>query len=104
MPSVLPCASPDDASTLRNYITTYASHPGQQTYNNRVLATTFAGEACTFGQPSVTEGWKTQLTQHPDLMENGESKVFFVPSFFVDPATFATYDGVMDGALNVRVL
>ncbi|KZV70181.1 glycoside hydrolase family 71 protein [Peniophora sp. CONT] len=99
--TVLPCASPDDASTLRNYITTYASHPGQLTYSSRVLATTFAGESCTFGQSSVTEGWKTQFTQHPDLMgDGGQSKVFFMPSFFVDPATFGTYDGVMDGALN----
>ncbi|VDC00768.1 unnamed protein product [Peniophora sp. CBMAI 1063] len=99
--TVMPCASPDDATTLRNYITTYASHPAQQLYASRVLATTFAGESCTFGQSSVAEGWKTQFTQHPDLMgDGGESKVWFMPSFFVDPATFGGYDGVMDGALN----
>ena len=100
--SVNPCAGPSDAAALREYITTYASHPAQLRYNGKVFASTFAGESCTFGQSSVVEGWKTQFTQHPELMDGGESKVFFMPSFFVDPATFGTYDGVMDGALNVR--
>ena len=38
--------------------------------------------------------------QHPEL--TGENAVYFVPSFFIDPATFKDYSGVMHGAFNVR--
>lgn len=93
------CRLADDAATLRTYITTYASHPNQLIYRNRVFASTFSGESCTFGQGSVADGWSSQFTSHSDL--TGQNAVFFVPSFFVDPATFGTYDSVMDGALNV---
>ncbi|KAI0310822.1 glycoside hydrolase family 71 protein [Amylostereum chailletii] len=96
--SALPCASPDDATTLRNYITQYATHPNQLIYKGRVFASTFAGQTCTFGQSSVAEGWSSQFTRHPDL--TGQNAVFFVPSFFVDPNTFSTFNDVMDGALN----
>ncbi|EIM86043.1 glycoside hydrolase [Stereum hirsutum FP-91666 SS1] len=96
--SALPCTTADHAATLRTYITTYASHPNQLIYRNRVFASTFSGESCTFGQGSVVDGWSSQFTSHPDL--TGQNAVFFVPSFFVDPATFGTYDNVMDGALN----
>lgn len=57
---------------------------------------TFSGESCTFGQSSVVAGWtnefKSQLT--------GAQSVYFVPFFSVDPATFSTYSGLIDGALN----
>ncbi|TFY74984.1 hypothetical protein EWM64_g9028 [Hericium alpestre] len=96
--SSLPCASPDDAAALRKYITTYATHPNQATYNGRVLASTFSGETCTFGQSSPSTGWSSQFTQHPDL--TGQNAVAFVPAFFVDPSTFGTFNGVMDGVLN----
>ncbi|KAI0061704.1 glycoside hydrolase [Artomyces pyxidatus] len=96
--SALPCASPNDAAALRNYITTYSNHPNQLIYNNRVFASTFSGESCQFGQDSVAAGWSSQFTQHPDL--TGQNAVWFVPSFFVDPSTFGTFNNVMDGALN----
>ncbi|PSR74813.1 hypothetical protein PHLCEN_2v9527 [Hermanssonia centrifuga] len=96
--SVLPCSSPDDAAALRNYITTYAQHPNQLQVNNRAFASTFAGESCSFGQGSVPQGWSSQFTQHPDL--SGANAVHFVPSFFVDPATFGQYNGAMHGAFN----
>ncbi|KAI0086496.1 glycoside hydrolase [Irpex rosettiformis] len=96
--SVIPCASPDDAATLRNYIKTYANHPNQLKYNGRSFASTFAGENCKFGQDTAVNGWKTQFVQHPEL--SGENAVYFVPSFFIDPATFKDYSGVMHGAFN----
>ncbi|KAI0031385.1 glycoside hydrolase [Vararia minispora EC-137] len=93
----LPCASPADAAALRTYITTYATHPNQFIYRNRVYASSFSGETCTFGQSSVPQGWSSQFTRHADL--SGQNAVYFVPSFFVDPATFAQYGDVMDGAM-----
>ncbi|KAH7909032.1 glycoside hydrolase family 71 protein [Hygrophoropsis aurantiaca] len=96
--SSLPCGSADDAGTLRNYITTYASHPNQFIYNGRVFASTFAGESCTFGQSSVSKGWSTQFTKHPAL--TGSNAVYFMPSFFVSPSDFSTFGDVMDGAFN----
>ncbi|OBZ69002.1 Glucan endo-1,3-alpha-glucosidase agn1 [Grifola frondosa] len=96
--SVLPCNTPDGATTLRNFITTFSTHPNQFTMNGKVFASTFAGESCQFGQDTVADGWRSQFTQHPDL--TGQNAVFFVPSFFVDPSTFPTFTGVMDGDYN----
>jgi glucan endo-1,3-alpha-glucosidase len=39
--SVFPCTTPDNAATLRKYITTYASHPNQLRVNGGVFASTF---------------------------------------------------------------
>jgi glucan endo-1,3-alpha-glucosidase len=98
----LPCSNPDSAQTLRKYITTYATHPNQLIYDGRVFASTFSGEACTFGQSSVLDGWSSQFTKHPDL--TGPNSVLFVPSFFIDPATFNNMNQIMDGAFNVSDL
>ncbi|EPQ54502.1 glycoside hydrolase [Gloeophyllum trabeum ATCC 11539] len=96
--SALPCTTADNANTLRTYITTYSSHPNQLKYDGKVFASTFAGESCKFGQGSVAQGWSSQFTQHPDL--TGANAVYFAPSFFVDPSTFGTFNGVMDGDFN----
>lgn len=98
--SVMPCAGPDDAAALRNYVKTYASHPNQLKLNGQSFVSTFAGEDCKFGQDTAANGWRTQFTQHPEL--TGDNAVHFVPSFFVDPATFGQYAGAMNGAFNVR--
>lgn len=92
----LPCTTASDAATLRTYITTYATHPNQLLYNGRVMASSFSGETCTFGQGSVASGWSTQFVQQL----TGSSAVHFVPSFFVDPSQFNTYSGVIDGMFN----
>ncbi|KAH8096821.1 glycoside hydrolase family 71 protein [Cristinia sonorae] len=88
----LPCTTSSNSALLRNYITTYENHPNQMKFNGSVFASTFAGESCKFGASTVNQGWintlKTNLTP-----------VYFVPSFFVDPATLNTYT-VMDGAFN----
>ncbi|KIP05382.1 glycoside hydrolase family 71 protein [Phlebiopsis gigantea 11061_1 CR5-6] len=96
--SVLPCDSPDAAGALRNYISTYASHPNQLKYNGRSFASTFSGETCTFGQDNVQDGWRTQFTAHPDVTAAGG--VHFVPAFFIDPATFGQYSGAANGMFN----
>lgn len=94
----LPCGSSNDASTLRNYITTYASHPNQLIYNGRVFASTFSGESCQFGQGSVQSGWSTQFLQQL----SGQNAVYFIPSFFVATSAFQSYKGVINGMFNVR--
>ncbi|KIK99634.1 glycoside hydrolase family 71 protein [Paxillus rubicundulus Ve08.2h10] len=94
--SSLPCNTADDAATLRTYITTYASHPNQFMYNDRVLASTFAGESCKFGQASVQSGWSTQFIQQL----SGSNAVYFIPSFFVDPSTFQSFNNLIDGMFN----
>lgn len=94
--SSLPCSTAADAATLRNYITTYATHPNQFLYDGRVFASTFSGESCTFGQGSVVSGWSSQFIQQL----SGTNAVYFVPSFFVDTSTFSTYKGVIDGMFN----
>jgi len=95
----LPCGSSNDAATLRNYITTYASHPNQLIYNGRVFASTFSGESCQFGQGSVQSGWSTQFLQQL----SGQDAVYFLPSFFVATSAFQSYKSVINGMFNVRL-
>ncbi|KAJ7761493.1 glycoside hydrolase [Mycena maculata] len=94
--SVLPCATVDDAAALRARVLNFTTHPNQLQVNGRALVSTFAGESCTFGQDTVADGWRSQFTQSPDL----KGQITFVPSFFIDPATFTDFSGVMDGAFN----
>ena len=91
----LPCAASNDSSVIRNYITSYATHPNQFIYNNSVFVSTFAGESCTFGTGNTNQGWL-------NTVKNNLTKTYFVPSFFVDPATFPNYS-VIDGAFNVSL-
>ena len=95
--SSLPCSTADDASALRDYVTTYASHPNQLLWNGKVFISTFSGESCTFGQGSVAAGWQNEFINQL----TGANTVQFVPSFFVAPNTFTNYNGVMDGYFNV---
>ncbi|KAG5648432.1 hypothetical protein DXG03_005006 [Asterophora parasitica] len=91
-----PSATPNDAQTIRQITLSFASHQNQLKINDRAFVSTFAGESSTFGQGSVINGWKNQFAGHPDL----EGKIHFVPSFFIDPATFGGFKGVMDGDFN----
>lgn len=93
--AVNPCAGPADAAPLREYITTYASHPAQFKLDGKVFASTFAGESCTFGAATTEQGWKEQFTDQL----TGENAAMFVPSFFMDPARFKSFSA-MDGAFN----
>ncbi|KAI0682732.1 glycosyl hydrolase family 71-domain-containing protein [Cytidiella melzeri] len=92
--SSLPCSTPSDATLLQTYISNYANHPNQQYVNGKVLASTFSGSDCTFGQASVNAGWIYAVKSGAST--NG---VYFVPAWFIDPATFPQYS-VLDGAFG----
>ncbi|KAL7412808.1 glycoside hydrolase [Mrakia frigida] len=94
--TVLPCSSYDNAAALRSYITTYAAHPNQAWYGGKILASTFAGSDCTFGQGGWTAGWQTAFK---DVLSNAGTPVYFMPSVFTDPSTFGSASA-MDGELN----
>ncbi|KAJ7849581.1 glycoside hydrolase family 71 protein [Mycena leptocephala] len=90
--TVMPCTTAGDAALLQKYITTYSSHPNVMQFDGKMLITTFSGEKCTFGQSSVDAGWTSAV-------KTGVPPVHFIPAFFVDPATFSTYQSA-DGAFN----
>ncbi|KAF5382553.1 hypothetical protein D9615_002844 [Tricholomella constricta] len=94
--SSMPSATSSDAQTLRNIVLKFVSHPNQLKKDLHAFVSTFAGESSTFGQGSVLEGWRNEFSGHPDL----QGKIHFVPSFFIDPATFGTFRDVMDGDFN----
>ncbi|KAJ7150317.1 glycoside hydrolase [Mycena filopes] len=91
--SVLPCATADDGAALRARVKNFITNPNYLQVNGSPLVSTFAGEACKFGQDTVADGWKTQFAQHPDL----QGQIHFVPSFFIDPATLNQFDGSIAG-------
>ncbi|KAB5588576.1 Glucan endo-1,3-alpha-glucosidase agn1 [Ceratobasidium theobromae] len=91
--TILPCMGTNDAILLRNYITSFASHPAQFRFKNKAFVSTFNGDGCTFGMATTEQGWKEQFT---DRLE-GENAALFVPSFFMDPAGFKNFSA-MDGA------
>ena len=92
----MPCASSQDASPLRDYITRYANHPNQLKYQGNVFASTFDGDGCTFGSDSSVDGWKSQFIDQL----TGDNKPYFVPAFFGNTDAFGTFNGVMDGAFS----
>lgn len=91
----LGCGSANDANKLVNLVKAHASSSAQAKINGKVLVSTFSGEGCTFGTGSIT-AWKTLFK---DVLANQGISVHFVPAFFVDPSTFASYDW-LDGVLN----
>ncbi|KAI0711667.1 glycoside hydrolase family 71 protein [Earliella scabrosa] len=98
----LPCSSASHATTLQSYIRTYANNTSTYQYNGRMLVSTFAGEACTFGKPSLNEAWVSAV-KPPSSTNTSKNAtlpaVWFVPSFFVDPKTFPNLT-VIDGAFH----
>ena len=93
---MFPCSSPQDATTLVNYVIQYANHPNQLKYDGKVFVSTFAGDTCTFGSDSSSDGWKTQFIDQL----TGNNQVYFLPAFFSDPNSFKDFDGVIDGVYN----
>lgn len=55
--SSIPGKSEADVEFLRQYLDLVGHHPNQLSYRGRALVSTFAGEQCTFGQPSFVQGW-----------------------------------------------
>ena len=89
-----PCQSSSDANAIRQFISQYSGHSQQVLVDGKMLISTFSGERCTFGSGDVNTGWVNTL-------KTNLPPVFFVPSLFVDPASFGGYP-VIDGVLNVR--
>ncbi|KAG6890649.1 hypothetical protein C0995_006625 [Termitomyces sp. Mi166 len=92
----MPCETSADAQTLRNLVLKFIPHPNYMQVNCQSLVSTFAGESCTFGRESASDGWNSEFVGHPDL----QGKIRFVPSFFIDPSTFGSFSSVMDGDFN----
>ncbi|KAI0084982.1 glycoside hydrolase family 71 protein [Irpex rosettiformis] len=90
----LPCARATDADLLKTYISTYKTHPNQQLIDGKVLVSTFSGSDCKFEQNTVDNGWKYAIKSGANA--NG---TYFVPAWFIDPATFSQYT-VLDGAFG----
>ena len=99
--SSLPCASAADATAIQAYVTNYTSHPSQLKYDGKIFLSTFAGETCLFGQATTAQGWATAFLGPL----TGSNAVFFVPSFFSDPATWSSTGvlNTMDGGFSVRI-
>lgn len=94
------CSSQDTAAYIRNLTNTFIGEAAQLLVDGRPLVSTFAGEACTFGEADVFTGWNKQFTQHPELA----GKIHFMPAFFIDIQQFHNFTDVMDGDFNVRAL
>ncbi|GJE92329.1 glycoside hydrolase family 71 protein [Phanerochaete sordida] len=90
--SVFPCSQASHASTIQQYIQQFAGHPNQLQVSGRPFVSTFSGESCTFGTGSVNQGWT-------NVVRTSGLNAYFVPSFFVDPATFGSYP-VADGVFG----
>ncbi|TFK24976.1 glycoside hydrolase [Coprinopsis marcescibilis] len=90
------CQTVAGGQAIRDRVTPFLGHPNQLNINGKAVISTFSGQQCTFGQGNVFNGWRTQFTQHASL--NG--RINFIPSFFIDPATFGQYTGIMNGDFN----
>ncbi|TFK85418.1 glycoside hydrolase family 71 protein [Polyporus arcularius HHB13444] len=95
----LPCSTASHASTLQSYIRTYANSTSTFKYNARMLVSTFAGESCRFGASTLNQGWTDAIKPTKPPTNGPLPAVWFVPSFFVDPATFRNLS-VIDGAFH----
>ncbi|OCF33259.1 hypothetical protein I316_05000 [Kwoniella heveanensis BCC8398] len=88
----LQCSSSSDGDNLVSIVKQFASLPAQAQHEGKVLVSTFAGSDCSFGGSTWQEAFFDKLT-------NAGVNIFFVPSVFSDPSTFAS-NTWMDGELN----
>lgn len=88
----LSCSSTSDAANLVSIVKTFATQSAQATYDGKVLVSTFAGSDCTFGG----ETWQTGFV---DPLTSAGVNIYFVPSLFSSPSTFAS-NSWMEGELN----
>ncbi|WWC86171.1 uncharacterized protein L201_001044 [Kwoniella dendrophila CBS 6074] len=87
--TVLPCGSSGDAQTLVNLVKRFASQAAQAKHDGKVLVSTFAGSDCAIS-------WQNDFV---NALDNSGTNIFFVPSIFSNPNTFAG-NNWMDGELN----
>ncbi|WVR05826.1 hypothetical protein IAU60_002851 [Kwoniella sp. DSM 27419] len=88
----LGCNSNSDGEHLVWIVQQFAGLPAQAKHDGKVLVSTFAGENCNFGGSS----WQAMFV---DKLTSAGLDIFFVPSIFSDPSTFAG-NSWMDGELN----
>ncbi|WVQ97182.1 hypothetical protein IAU59_004292 [Kwoniella sp. CBS 9459] len=88
----LSCSSSSDGDNLVSIVKQFASLPAQAQHEGKVLVSTFAGSDCSFGGNT----WQTAFF---DKLTHAGVNIFFVPSIFSDPSTFAS-NTWMDGELN----
>ncbi|KDR75488.1 hypothetical protein GALMADRAFT_247930 [Galerina marginata CBS 339.88] len=94
--SSIPGNAADDIQFFRNYLGTHARDPRMFRHprTGGVVISTFSGENCTFGKGSMESGWA-----HLKFELNKIFPIYFVPSFFIDPACYPSISA-MDGAFN----
>ncbi|KAJ2926109.1 hypothetical protein H1R20_g10981, partial [Candolleomyces eurysporus] len=89
----LPCRQERDGDLLRNFVNTYQQHSNMFRFRGRPVVSTFGGQRCHFGSPTVNGGWRRVLKT------NMTTEVHFVASFFMDPAIYGSIDAA-DGAFS----
>ncbi|KAJ7503077.1 glycoside hydrolase [Mycena galericulata] len=92
--SSISAATGSDADLLCSYLAAFGNHPRMFRYQDKVLVSTFAGDACKFGQPSLQEAWAFVKGAMEKIVP-----VHFVPAFFIDPARYLEVSS-LDGIFN----
>ncbi|KAJ7935235.1 glycoside hydrolase [Mycena leptocephala] len=93
--SSIPAGSESDVELLCSYFTTFGKHPRMFRYQGKVVVSTFAGEAATFGQNAgLDEACRSPKRQYRILQQ-----IHFIPAFFVDPARYPAISA-LDGVFN----
>ncbi|KAF7362348.1 AA-TRNA-LIGASE-II domain-containing protein [Mycena venus] len=78
-----------------SYLTAFGKHPRMFRYQGKVLVSTFAGEAATFGQDGgVDAAWSFAKNALHNIVP-----IHFIPAFSVDPARYPQISA-LDGAFN----
>jgi len=91
----LSCSSTGDATNLANLISAHVTSPSQVIYKSATLVSTFAGDACTFGQSNVNTGWASVR----NLLSAKKITIHLIPAIFPNPSTFPSLPW-LDGELN----
>ncbi|KAL2312078.1 Glucan endo-1,3-alpha-glucosidase agn2 [Schizosaccharomyces pombe] len=82
------------ASTLVNYVQTFANRGHQARINNNVVVGTFLGQDINFGQSSVNQGWQVAFK---NALASAGINIFFMPTWPLDASTIYQTYPVADG-------
>ncbi|KAJ7876077.1 glycoside hydrolase [Mycena olivaceomarginata] len=94
--SSIPSSSESDVDLLCGYLSAFGNHPKMFRYQDKVVVSTFAGEAATFGQNGgdLDTAWSFAKNAMQNVVP-----IHFIPAFFVDPARYPTISP-LDGVFN----
>ncbi|KAJ7032757.1 glycoside hydrolase family 71 protein [Mycena alexandri] len=91
--SSIPTAAPSDVNLLCSYLAAFGKHTRMFRYQGKVVVSTFAGEAATFGQHGgLDAAWSFAKA----AMQSVAPQIHFIPAFCIDPARYPTLP-CMDG-------